>query len=168
MRDFMLNTFSSQLQNIKHQGQSYNVSSNNTDLTNQIVCKLAKWKYLVLRKRFFNKFTYWHHFGRASSRAAKFGRGRTQLHSNLLTNKYLKVKPCKRWKAAHLHRRETFENLFHIEKNSFRDLYSFYIAHQDTARYSFCSARENCVSWAEPLKCTTDNLFSSRVFLLNL
>ena len=47
--------------------RAYNVASKNTDLTNQIVCKLAKWKYLVLRKRFFNKFTYWHHHGHASS-----------------------------------------------------------------------------------------------------
>ena len=50
----------------------------------------------------------------------------------------------------------------------FEPWYTLYIADQDTARYSIFSARENCVSWAEPLKCTTDNLFSSRVFLLNL
>ena len=50
----------------------------------------------------------------------------------------------------------------------FERWHNFYIADQDTARYSLCSARENCVSWAEPLKCTADNLFSSRVFLLNL
>ena len=43
----------------------------------------------------------------------------------------------------------------------------FYIADQDTAWYSSCSAGENCVSWTEPLKCTTDNLFSLRVLLLN-
>ena len=61
-----------------------------------------------------------------------------------------------------------------IEENSFRDLTvwnlndSFCIVDQDTARYSLCSARENCVNWAEPLKCTADNLFSWRVFLLNL
>ena len=38
--------------------------------------------------------------------------------------------------------------------------YSFYIADQDTAWYSLCSAGENCVRRAEPLKCTSDNLFS--------
>ena len=37
-----------------------------------------------------------------------------------------------------------------------------------TARFKICPAGEICVSWAEPLKCTTHNLFSSRVFLLNL
>ena len=90
-----------------------------------------------------------------------------------------KVKTCKRWQAAHLHRRETFENLLYIDWGElfqgsysliFEPWYSLYIADQDTARYSLCSARENCVSWAEPLKlkCTTDNLFSLRVFLLNL
>ena len=42
------------------------------------------------------------------------------------------------------------------------------IADQDTAQYNLCSAGENCGSWAELLKCTTDNLFSSHVFLLNL
>ena len=45
--------------------------------------------------------------------------------------------------------------------------YSFCIADQDTARYSLCSAGWNCLSRAEHLKCITDNLFSSRVFLLN-
>ena len=47
----------------------------------------------------------------------------------------------------------------------FEPWYSLYIADQDTARYSLCSAREYCVSWAEPLKCTTDYLFSSRVLI---
>ena len=41
-----------------------------------------------------------------------------------------------------------------IEENSFSlkfELwYSFYIADQETARYSLYSAGENCVSWAEP------------------
>ena len=37
-----------------------------------------------------------------------------------------------------------------------------------TARFKICPAGEICVTWAEPLKCTTRNLFSSRVFLLNL
>ena len=45
---------------------------------------------------------------------------------------------------------------------------SFYIADQDMAQYNLCSAGENYGSWAELLKCTTDNLFSSHVFLLNL
>ena len=91
---------------------------------------------------------------------------------------YWNVKTCNRWQAAHLHRRETFE-IFYILLHwgdlfqgsyswKFERWYRFYIADQDTARYSLCSARENCVSWAEPLKCTADNLFSSRVFLLNL
>ena len=38
----------------------------------------------------------------------------------------------------------------------------------DTAQYNLYSAGENCESWAELSKCTTDNLFSSHVFLLNL
>ena len=33
-------------------------------------------------------------------------------------------------------------------------LYSFYVADQDTARYSFCLAQEKCISLAEPY--TTD------------
>ena len=89
-----------------------------------------------------------------------------------------KVKTFKRWQAAYLHRRETFETFYILlhwgdlfqgsYSLKFELWYRFYIADQDTARYSLCSARENCVSWAEPLKCSTDNLFSSRVFLLNL
>ena len=89
-----------------------------------------------------------------------------------------KVKTFKRWQAAYLHRRETFETFYILlhwgdlfqgsYSLKFERWYRFYIADQDTARYSLCSARENCVSWAEPLKCSTDNLFSSRVFLLNL
>ena len=89
-----------------------------------------------------------------------------------------KVKTCKRWQVAHLHRRETFETFYILlhwgdlfqgsYSLKFERWYRFYIADQDTARYSLCSARENCVSGAEPLKCLTDNLFSSRVFLLNL
>ena len=75
------------------------------------------------------------------------------------------VKTCKGWEATHLHRRETFENLFTCcssEENSFRDFkkffkfewwYNFHVADQNTALYSLCSA---------------DNLFSSRAFLLNL
>ena len=81
-------------------------------------------------------------------------------------------KTSKRWQAAHLHLRETFETFYILliycffQGSSilkFERWYRFYIADQDTARYSLCSARENCVSWAEPLKCSTDNLFSSRV-----
>ena len=63
-----------------------------------------------------------------------------------------KSKTCKRWQAAHLHRRESFENLFHIAplrrtshsllgelfqgsySLKFEPWYSFYIADQDTAR----------------------------------
>ena len=91
---------------------------------------------------------------------------------------FAKIKTCKRWEAAHLHRRETFETFYilHHWGDFFQGSYSwkferwyrFYIADQDTARYNLCSAMENCVSWAEPLKLLTDNLFSSRVFLLNL
>ena len=58
-----------------------------------------------------------------------------------------RVKTYKRWQAAHLYRRETaFENLFHIAplrrtrsgilQFKFKPWYSFYIADQDTARYS--------------------------------
>ena len=84
-----LRSFRSSFKTLSIKDRAYNVSSNNTDLTNQTVCKLEKWKYLVLRKRFFNKFAlYWHHFGHASSWATKFGKGRTQLHGNLLTSKY--------------------------------------------------------------------------------
>ena len=89
-----------------------------------------------------------------------------------------KVKTCKRWQVTHLHRRETFETFYILlhwgdlflgsYSLKFERWYRFYIADQDTARYSLCSAGENCLSWAEPLKCSTDNLFSSRVFLLNL
>ena len=88
------------------------------------------------------------------------------------------VKTCKRWQAVHLHRRETFETFYILlhwgdlfqgsYSLKFERWYRFYIADQDTVRYSLCSARENCVSGAEPFKCSTDNLFSSRVFLLNL
>ena len=91
---------------------------------------------------------------------------------------FSKEKTCKRWQAAHLHRRETFETFYILlhwgdffqgsYSLKFERWYRFYIADQDTARYSLCSARENCVSGAEPLKCSTDNLFSSRVLLLTL
>ena len=74
------------------------------------------------------------------------------------------VKPLKTFYIL-LHWGELFQGSYSLK---FEPWYSLYIADQDTARYSLCSARENCVSWAEPLKCTTDNLFSSRVFLLNL
>ena len=35
------------------------------------------------------------------------------------------------------------------------NIYSFYVADQDTARYSFCSVQEKCASLAEPY--TTDS-----------
>ena len=85
-----------------------------------------------------------------------------------------RVKTCKRWQAAHLHRRETFENLFHIAllrrtlsgilQFKCEPWYSFDIADQDTARYSLCSARENCVSWAEPFKCQQQTIYSVRAY----
>ena len=70
-----------------------------------------------------------------------------------------------------LHRCETFENLFHIDiapvritlsmilhsKNfatifiSINILYSFYVADQDTARYSFCSAQEKMYQFSRTL-----------------
>ena len=31
-----------------------------------------------------------------------------------------------------------------------KSVYSFYVADQDTDRYSFCSVQEKCVSLAEP------------------
>ena len=34
-------------------------------------------------------------------------------------------------------------------------LHSFYVADQDTSRYSFCSAQEKCISLEEPY--TTDS-----------
>ena len=88
-----------------------------------------------------------------------------------------RVKTCKKWQAAHLHRRETFENLFHIASSrrtlsgilqfKFEPWYSFYIADHDTAQYSLCPARQNCgqncVSWTEPFKCTTDNIQFTRI-----
>ena len=55
------------------------------------------------------------------------------------------VKTCKRWQAAHLQRRETFQNLLHIAPVrrtlsgqscilKFERWYSFYLADQDTAQ----------------------------------
>ena len=45
-------------------------------------------------------------------------------------------------------------------------IYFYTLLDQDTARYSFYSVEEKRVSLTEPY--TTDNLFSSRVFLLNI
>ena len=76
-------------------------------------------------------------------------------------------KTSKRWQAAHLHLRETFETFYILliycffQGSSilkFERWYRFYVADQDTARYSLCSATENCVSWAEPLKCSFDQI----------
>ena len=63
-----------------------------------------------------------------------------------------RVKTCKRWQAAHLHQRETFETFYILlhwgdlfqgsYSLKFERWYRFYIADQDTARYSLCSARE--------------------------
>ena len=39
------------------------------------------------------------------------------------------------------------------------NIYSFYVVDQDTARYSFCSAQEKCVSLAEPY--ATDSYVNS-------
>ena len=64
--------------------------------------------------------------------------------------------------------RRTFVRDFMLLNLNYDIHCSFYIADQDTAQYNLCSAGENCGSWAELLKCTTDNLFSSHVFLLNL
>ena len=73
------------------------------------------------------------------------------------------------------------KNLLHIApvRRTFSEILCYYIwtmiytvasipRYQDTAQYNLYSAGENCESWAELLKCTTDNLFSSHVFLLNL
>ena len=82
-------------------------------------------------------------------------------NNNNNNNNNNKVKNCKRWQAAHLHQPlKTFHILLHwgeLFQGSYSLIfelwYSLYIADQDTARYSLCSARENCVtSWAEPLK----------------
>ena len=51
MRDFMFKKFRYIFETLSIRDRAYNVSSNNTDLTNQIVCKLAKWKYLVLHQK---------------------------------------------------------------------------------------------------------------------
>ena len=45
------------------------------------------------------------------------------------------------------------------------NIYSFYVADQDTARYSFSSAQDKCESLSEPY--STDSLLSSHVFLLS-
>ena len=58
------------------------------------------------------------------------------------------VKPLKTFFIL-LHWGELFQGSYSLK---FEPWYSLYIADQDTARYSLCSARENCVSWAEPLK----------------
>ena len=67
----------------------------------------------------------------------------------------IKVKTCRRWLAAHLHRRETFETFYILchwgdffqgsYSLKFERWYRFYIADKDTVPYSLCSARENCV-----------------------
>ena len=74
------------------------------------------------------------------------------------------VKPLKTFFIL-LHWEELFQGSYSLKLEPW---YSLYIANQDMTWYSLCSARENWVSWAEPLKFTTDNLSSSRVFLLNL
>ena len=105
--------------------------------------------------------------------------------------KYSKGKKCKKRQAAHL----SFKPLWNLWKpstywcsseNSFRDftltklnddfyqyqgpsinIYSFFVADQDTARDSICMFNTGkCVSLAEPY--TIDSSFSSCVFLLNL
>ena len=105
--------------------------------------------------------------------------------------KYSKGKKCKKRQAAHL----SFKPLWNLWKpstywcsseNSFRDftltklnddfyqyqgpsinIYSFFVADQDTARDSICMFNTGkCISLAEPY--TIDSSFSSCVFLLNL
>ena len=57
---------------------------------------------------------------------------------------------------------ELFQGFYTLEIERW---YGFYVADQDKARYSLCSAGEKCVSFAAPY--ATNRLFSTRLFLFN-
>ena len=66
------------------------------------------------------------------------------------------------------HSTSVLNDLWNPSENNLKisECHDFFLSF--TARFKICLAGDICVSWAEPLKCTTHNLFSSRVFLLNL
>ena len=70
------------------------------------------------------------------------------------------VKPLKTFYIL-LHWGELFQGSYSLK---FVPWYSLYIADQDTARYSLCSATENCVSWAEPFFYVQQTICSVRAY----